>query len=196
MAEERPALSTGVSRDERFDRFLLDMDWMRRSPGGTMEKSASLLLNEDATIRDAYAVHAHDPTARDPLSKLSPAPSLVIAVLIYERAHPKQKPMTAAKITRLCEETGASLAFVLGLGVQVGELVRIGSPEHRAINAPDDWIEAAPNWSEKHDDPAPRRPCARSSPRWPSPSPRSAAAAMDDLVTRASEPHAARPYHR
>ena len=55
IAEERAALSKGVSRDERFDRLLLDMAKMRRAPGETLEKCASRLLHEDATIRDAYA---------------------------------------------------------------------------------------------------------------------------------------------
>lgn len=55
IAEERAALSKGVSRDERFDRLLLDMAKLRRAPGETLEKCASRLLHEDATIRDAYA---------------------------------------------------------------------------------------------------------------------------------------------
>jgi hypothetical protein len=55
IAEERAALSKGVSRDERFDRLLLDMARMRRTPGETLEKCAARLLHEDATIRDAYA---------------------------------------------------------------------------------------------------------------------------------------------
>lgn len=55
IAEERAALSKGVSRDERFDRLLLDMAKMRREPGETIEAAASRLLTTDRTIMDAYA---------------------------------------------------------------------------------------------------------------------------------------------
>lgn len=55
VRELESAMSKGVSRDERFDRLLLDMAQMRRTPGETLEKCASRLLHEDATIRDAYA---------------------------------------------------------------------------------------------------------------------------------------------
>lgn len=55
IAEERTALSKGVSRDDRFDRLLLDLAKMRRTPGETIEQAATRLLNEDATVRDAYA---------------------------------------------------------------------------------------------------------------------------------------------
>ena len=99
--------------------------------------------------------------AKDPLSKLSPATHRVIAAaLLHERV--KGKPMTVATITRLCEKTGASLgaclAFILGLGLDLdtGKLVRLGSPERKAINAPDDETEAALDWSEEHGDPGPR----------------------------------------
>jgi hypothetical protein len=99
--------------------------------------------------------------AKDPLSKLSPATHRVIAAaLLHERAN--GKPMSVATITRLCERTGASLGaclvFVLGLGrdANTGKLVRLGSPEHGSINAPDVEIEAALDWSEQHGDPAPR----------------------------------------
>lgn len=97
------------------------------------------------------------------LSKLSPATRDVIAAaFLHERTHPKRKPMTVARITRLCEESGASLGacltFILGLGIDMdtGKLVRLGSPEHRSINAPDEETEAALDWSEKHGDPTPR----------------------------------------
>ncbi|HHH28512.1 MAG TPA: hypothetical protein ENK57_09220 [Polyangiaceae bacterium] len=99
--------------------------------------------------------------AKDPLSKLSPATHRVIAAaLLHERA--KGKPMTVARITRLCEDTGASLgaclASIHGLGrnLDTGKLVRLGSPEHKAINAPDDETMAALDWLEKLGDPGPR----------------------------------------
>lgn len=94
-----------------------------------------------------------------PLSKLTPETRDVIAAaLLHERA--KKRPMTVAEITRLCEKTGASLGacltFILGLGVQRGKLVRLGSPEHECIDARDEDTQVALAWSEKHGDPGPR----------------------------------------
>jgi hypothetical protein len=96
--------------------------------------------------------------AKSTISQLSPATHRVLAAaLIHERQF--RKPMSAGMIRRLCEAEGASytacLAFILGLGVQDGKLVRIGSPEHHAIDGPDEETVAALNWSEKHGDPAP-----------------------------------------
>lgn len=55
VAEEREALSKGVSRDERFDRLLVSMAKMRRTPGETIEQAAARLLETDPVVRDAYA---------------------------------------------------------------------------------------------------------------------------------------------
>jgi len=97
--------------------------------------------------------------SKDPLSKLSPATRDVIAAaLLHERAN-KGKLMTVAEVTRLSEKSGASLGacltFILGLGMQDGKLVRLGSPEHECIEAPDEDTEVALAWSEKHGDPGP-----------------------------------------
>ena len=45
VAEERAAPSKGVSRDERFDRLLLDMARMRRAPGETVETPPGAALS-------------------------------------------------------------------------------------------------------------------------------------------------------
>lgn len=55
MTEEREALTKGVSRDERFDRLLVSMAKMRRTPGETIEAAAARLLETDPVVRDAYA---------------------------------------------------------------------------------------------------------------------------------------------
>ena len=89
--------------------------------------------------------------ARDPLSKLTPATHRVIAAaLLHERAR-KGKKMTVARITRLCEETGASLgaclAVILGMGLDgdTGKPVRLDGPS-ASIKVPDDETEAAIDW--------------------------------------------------
>ena len=60
LAELETVLAKGVSRDERFDRMLLDLAALKKRAGESVEQCASRLLSTDATVMAAYAaVNGH-----------------------------------------------------------------------------------------------------------------------------------------